>query len=154
MSATATLPAAVHDWHPDTPTAHFDLMLRMIPHPMSDDGQQRQCRRGITPDVELGAALALADMAAGSSAVQAQAQARLHTAGAGAEGMTDEEEMASTRLSLQLGRVGVQQSPSCSSSSSAGRPSGPPPAPAPSAAPGAAAHHGPRPRHMLTEVSI
>jgi hypothetical protein len=128
----------------------------MIPHPMSDDGQQRQCRRGITPDVELGAALALADMAAGSSAVQAQAQAqaRLHTAGAGAEGMTDEEEMASTRLSLQLGRVGVQQSPSCSSSSSAGRPSGPPPAPAPSAAPGAAAHHGPRPRHMLTEVSI
>jgi len=27
MSATATLPAAVHDWHPDTPTAYFDLML-------------------------------------------------------------------------------------------------------------------------------
>ncbi|CAD6268387.1 unnamed protein product [Miscanthus lutarioriparius] len=112
---------------------------------MSDGGGdgQRQCRRGITPDVELGAALALADMAAGSSVVQpqAQARARLHTA----EEMTDDEEMASTRLSLQLGRVGVQQSPSCSSSSSAGRP------PAPSAAPGAA-HHGPRPRHMLTEA--
>ncbi|XP_066357662.1 transcription factor HY5-like [Miscanthus floridulus] len=108
---------------------------------MSDGGGdgQRQCRRGITPDVELGAALALADMAAGSSVVQARA--RLHTA----EEMTDDEEMASTRLSLQLGRVGVQQSPSCSSSSSAGRP------PAPSAAPGAA-HHGPRPRHMLTEA--
>ena len=103
--------------------------------PMSDggDGQQRrrQCRRGIvTPDVELGAALALADMAAGSSAVQ----------------MTDDEEMASTRLSLQLGRVGVHQSPSCSSSSSAGRPSAAP------GGSGAAAHHGPRPRHMLTEV--
>ena len=116
--------------------------------PMSDggDGQQRrrQCRRGIvTPDVELGAALALADMAAGSSAVQAQA--RLHTAG-GAEEMTDDEEMASTRLSLQLGRVGVHQSPSCSSSSSAGRPSAAP------GGSGAAAHHGPRPRHMLTEV--
>jgi len=70
---------------------------------MSDGGGdgQRQCRRGITPDVELGAALALADMAAGSSVVQARA--RLHTA----EEMTDDEEMASTRLSLQLGRVGV-----------------------------------------------
>ncbi|KAG0520098.1 hypothetical protein BDA96_08G044200 [Sorghum bicolor] len=102
--------------------------------PMSDGGdgqQQRQCRRGIvTPDVELGAALALADMAAGSSAVQ----------------MTDDEEMASTRLSLQLGRVGVHQSPSCSSSSSAGRPSAAP------GGSGAAAHHGPRPRHMLTEA--
>ncbi|CAD6270510.1 unnamed protein product [Miscanthus lutarioriparius] len=111
---------------------------------MSDGGGdgQRQCRRGITPDVELCAALALADMAAGSNAVQAQATARLHTP----QEMTDDEEMASTRLSLQLGRVGVQQSPSCSSSSSAGRP---PSAPAP--APGAA-HHGPRPRHMLTEA--
>jgi len=60
--------------------------------------------------------------------------------------MTDDEEMASTRLSLQLGRVGVHQSPSCSSSSSAGRPSAAP------GGSGAAAHHGPRPRHMLTEV--
>ncbi|XP_066357030.1 transcriptional activator TAF-1-like [Miscanthus floridulus] len=81
-------------------------------------------------------------MAAGSNAVQAQATARLHTP----QEMTDDEEMSSTRLSLQLGRVGVKQSPSCPSSSSAARP---PSAPAP--APGAA-HHGPRPRHMLTEA--
>jgi hypothetical protein len=102
----------------------------------SGDGQQRQCRRGVAPDVELGAALALADMAAGSGAsgvveAQAAAAAQNHAA----EEMTDDEETAaSTRLSLRLGRVGVGvvQSPSCSSSS------------------GAAAAH---PRHiMLTEV--
>ena len=96
-----------------------------------DDGQQRQCRRGVAvaADVELGAALALADMAAGSGA-SAVVAAQNHAA----EEMTDDEETAaSTRLSLRLGRVGVGvvQSPSCSSSS------------------GAAAH----PQHiMLTEV--
>ncbi|AQK39324.1 Basic-leucine zipper (bZIP) transcription factor family protein [Zea mays] len=97
-----------------------------------DDGQQRQCRRGVAvaADVELGAALALADMAAGSGA-SAVVAAQNHAA----EEMTDDEETAaSTRLSLRLGRVGVGvvQSPSCSSSS------------------GAAAAH---PRHiMLTEA--
>ncbi|RLN27945.1 G-box-binding factor 1-like [Panicum miliaceum] len=122
---------------------------------MSDDqqhdgGGQRQCRRGITPDVELGAALALADMAGSSvgfgaahERAQEKAKARpavvqLRTAAAAEEAMTDDEEMASTRLSLQLGRVGIQSS-SCSSGSSAGRPSAP-------------ATHGPRPRHMLTEA--
>ncbi|RCV36201.1 hypothetical protein SETIT_7G299100v2 [Setaria italica] len=121
---------------------------------MSDDqqqhsGGQRQCRRGITPDVELGAALALADMA-GSSVAQAKAARpavqQLRTAAA-EEAMTDDEEMASTRLSLQLGMVGIQSS-SCSSGSSAGRPSRQL-APAPAAATGT---HGPRPRHTLTEA--
>jgi hypothetical protein len=142
-------PAAVIDWHP--PTAVPSI-------PMSDDqqhgGGQRQCRRGITPDVELGAALALADMAGSSVGLgpaheraQAKGKARpavvqLHTGAGAEEAMTDDEEMASTRLSLQLGRVGIQSS-SCSSGSSAGRPSSRQPAPA---------THGPRPRHMLTEV--
>ncbi|WVZ88398.1 hypothetical protein U9M48_034924 [Paspalum notatum var. saurae] len=110
---------------------------------MSDD--QRQCRRGgiSTADVEqeLGAALALADMAGVVEAPRAPA------AGAGAEPerhqMTatdeeedeEEEEMASTRLSLQLGRVGIQSPSSVQQQ--------PPPA-----------HHGPssRPRHALTEA--
>ncbi|CAN6349013.1 unnamed protein product [Urochloa humidicola] len=108
---------------------------------MSDDqqhsGSQRQCRRrGITPDVELGAALALADMAGTSVAQQAKART---AAAASEEAMTDDDDMASTRLSLQLGRVGIQSS-SCSSGSSAGRPSA------------AAGTHGPRPRHTLTEA--
>ncbi|KAG2614922.1 hypothetical protein PVAP13_3NG019300 [Panicum virgatum] len=130
---------------------------------MSDDqqrgggGGQRQCRRGITPDVELGAALALANMAGcsvglGPAAERAQPKAKarpavvqLHTCAAAEEAMSDDEEMASTRLSLQLGMVGIQSS-SCSS---AGRPSSRQPAPAHAAAP---ATHGPRPRHMLTEA--
>nr|CAB3459423.1 unnamed protein product [Digitaria exilis] len=105
---------------------------------MSDD--QRQCRRAsITPDVELGAALALADMAGGGAQSQA---VRMHTAMT-----TDEDEMASTRLSLQLGRVGIQSSSCSSGGSSAGRtPRQTAPA---SAATGA---HGPRPRHVLTEA--
>ena len=129
---------------------------------MSDDqqrggGGQRQCRRGITPDVELGAALALADMAGssvglGPAAERAQAKAKARrpaavpSGAAAEEAMTDDDEMASTRLSLQLGMVGIQSS-SCSS---AGRPSSRQPAPAHAAAP---ATHGPRPRHMLTEVT-
>lgn len=123
---------------------------------MSDDDQrgggQRQCRRhGISVDVELGAALALADMAAaaapgvglalgpgpGPSAAAPPAERRME--------VTDEEEMASTRLSLELGKVGIHSS-SCSSSSSAGRP-------ARQAAPASSTPAGPtRPRHMLTEV--
>ncbi|CAN6330579.1 unnamed protein product [Urochloa humidicola] len=128
---------------------------------MSDDqqqqhggGGQRQCRRrGITPDVELGAALALADMA-GSGVAQAKARTavqvhKLHTAAAAAseEAMTDDDEMASTRLSLQLGRVGIQSSSCSSGGSSAGRPSSRQPAPAV-----AAGTHGPRPRQTLTEA--
>uniref|UniRef100_A0A0E0G8S6 Uncharacterized protein n=1 Tax=Oryza nivara TaxID=4536 RepID=A0A0E0G8S6_ORYNI len=58
----------------------------------------------------------------------------------------DETEMASTRLSLEQGKVGIQSSPPCSSSSSAGHPTMQPAATA-TAAPG----YGPRPRHMLTE---
>lgn len=134
-------PPSVIDWH--APTA-----LLPIPPMMSDD--QRQCQRGIiTPDVELGAALALADMA--GSGAQAQAKAvpvRMHTAGADEAAMTtDDDEMASTRLSLQLGRVGIQSSSCSSGGSSAGRRT--PRQPAPAAA------HGPRPRHqVLTEVTI
>ncbi|CAN6339703.1 unnamed protein product [Urochloa humidicola] len=126
---------------------------------MSDDQQQqhgggghRQCRRrGITPDVELGAALALADMA-GSGVAQAKARTavQLHTAAAVSdEAMTDDDEMASTRLSLQLGRVGIQSSSCSSGGSSAGRPSSRQPAPPPAAAAGT---HGPRPRQTLTEA--
>ncbi|KAJ1264796.1 hypothetical protein BS78_08G028900 [Paspalum vaginatum] len=83
---------------------------------MSDD--QRQCRRGgISTDVELGAALALADMAGVAAAIgpagakqEQEEQAPRAAAAAGAEHhqMTtdeDEEEMVSTRLSLQLGRA-------------------------------------------------
>ncbi|KAF8657916.1 hypothetical protein HU200_059726 [Digitaria exilis] len=131
-------PAAVIDWHPSThpPPAALPIPTHT---PMSDD--QRQCRRAsITPDVELGAALALADMAGGGAQSQA---VRMHTAMT-----TDEDEMASTRLSLQLGRVGIQSSSCSSGGSSAGRtPRQTAPA---SAATGA---HGPRPRHVLTEVT-
>ncbi|CAL5098221.1 unnamed protein product [Urochloa decumbens] len=122
---------------------------------MSDDqqhgGGQRQCRRrGITPDVELGAALALADMAGSSAKARPAVQVhQLHTAAASGDAMTDDEEMASTRLSLQLGRVGIQSS-SCSSGSSAGRASSRQPASPPAAAAGT--HHGPRPRQTLTEA--
>ncbi|CAN6344458.1 unnamed protein product [Urochloa humidicola] len=122
---------------------------------MSDDqqhsgGGQRQCRQGITPDVELGAALALADMA-GSGVAQTKARPavqvhQLQTAAAASEeAMTDDDEMASTRLSLQLGRVGIQSSSCSSGGSSAGRP--------PSRQQAAAAGtHGPRPRQTLTEA--
>ncbi|CAN6325872.1 unnamed protein product [Urochloa humidicola] len=122
---------------------------------MSDDqqhsgGGQRQCRRGITPDVELGAALALADMA-GSGVAQTKARPavqvhQLQTAAAASEeAMTDDDEMASTRLSLQLGRVGIQSSSCSSGGSSAGRPSSRQQA-------AAAGTHGPRPRQTLTEA--
>ncbi|KAL6642287.1 hypothetical protein ACP70R_020468 [Stipagrostis hirtigluma subsp. patula] len=144
-------PLSIH-WHltPTHPTRQ-----------MSDDqhgggGGQRQCRRrGITVDFELGAALALADMAGlglGSAAMQAQPQPRppvqLHTAGAGRmakheEEEEDEEMVASTRLSLELGKVAIPSS-SGSSSSSAGR--------AATAAAAVPAHSPSKPRHMLTEA--
>ncbi|TVU50924.1 hypothetical protein EJB05_02321, partial [Eragrostis curvula] len=144
---------------------------------MSDDqrssgndggGGQLQCRRrrGVTVDVELGAALALADMAAaggGSScgvglalgtgpdaagAASRQQQEPPPRETAAEQMVTDEdEEMASTRLSLELGKVGIHSS-SCSSSSSAGRPARQ--AAATATAPGGA--HGPRPRHVLSEA--
>ncbi|CAM0148918.1 unnamed protein product [Urochloa decumbens] len=120
---------------------------------MSDDSDgQRQCRRGVTVDVELDAAMALADMAGvgpdqppaphhrPSSAHQAAAPPLAE----------DEEELASTRLSLELGKVGIQSASPCSSSSSAGHPHQPPPHAAMPAAP--AAGYGPRPRHTLTEA--
>jgi hypothetical protein len=129
----------------------------------SSSGGHRQCRRRgiVTPDVELGAALALADMAAhqakaprpGPAAVVQQQQQHHQPpppphAAAAVTTTDDEEEMASTRLSLQLGRVGIRSSPSRSSSSSAGRPSRQP-------APAMGTTHGPgRPRQTstLTEV--
>ncbi|KAK3139358.1 hypothetical protein QOZ80_5AG0382050 [Eleusine coracana subsp. coracana] len=128
---------------------------------MSDD--QRQCRRrGITADVELGAARALADMAAGSSAgvglalgpgpgpgpAAAEPNKRDDDPAPAAAHrqlmmeVTDEEEMASTRLSLELGKVGIHSS-SCSSAAAAT---------ATATAPPAGAHGPSRPRHMLTEA--
>jgi hypothetical protein len=114
---------------------------------MSDDQ-----RGGISVDVELGAALALADMAATGSTASAglslgptptpakrgddpvpAAQQKQRDAAGEQQSMTDEEEMESTRLSLELGKASIH---SCSWSS-AGRPA----APAVS-----------RPRHILTEV--
>nr|AAC49558.1 DNA-binding factor of bZIP class [Oryza sativa Japonica Group] len=115
---------------------------------MSDDhsgggGEQRQCRRGFAVDVvELGAALALADMA--GAAVKPAMQLQLQPTAA----QEEDEEMATTRLSLQLGNnVGsIIQSSSCSSSgSSAGLPAPPAAAAAPATA------YGTKPLHMLTE---
>ncbi|KAL6906104.1 hypothetical protein ACP4OV_003705 [Aristida adscensionis] len=151
--------------HTPTPaTAVSDASRIAAPQPMSDDqhsgdgggGGQRQCRRprGITADVELGAALALADMAGlglGSAAQRAQpaahgaAQEMTTTAKQEEEDDDDEEMVASTRLSLELGKVGFQSSSGSSSSSAA--------AAAAAAAATAPAGHGPsRPRHMLTEA--
>ncbi|XP_040384701.1 translation initiation factor IF-2-like [Oryza brachyantha] len=116
----------------------------------SSDGQ-RQCHRraGVTVDVELDAAMALADMA-GASPGQPEAPPpppEQHAAQAAAKAeQEDEAELASTRLSLELGKVGIQSSSPCSSSSSAGHPALQPAAA--TAAPG----YGPRPRHMLTEA--
>jgi hypothetical protein len=64
----------------------------------------------------------------------------------------DDEELASTRLSLELGIVGIQSSPCSSSSSGAGQQ---PPTHAAAAAASSAAvpGYGPnRPRNVLTEV--
>ncbi|TVT98102.1 hypothetical protein EJB05_56614, partial [Eragrostis curvula] len=124
---------------------------------MSDDSDgQRQCRRGAAVDVhELDAAMALADMAgvgpdqpqqAPSSAQHALAP---HHQASSAAAEREDEELASTRLSLELGKVGIHQSSPCSSGSSgAGHPHHPP-----QLAPAAATSgYGPRPRHMLTEA--
>ncbi|KAM3255723.1 hypothetical protein ACQJBY_048730 [Aegilops geniculata] len=113
---------------------------------MSDRSGQRQCRRGVSGDVELDAAMALANMAgvSGPAAVPAVHPAAPQHGGSREE----EEELASTRLSLELGKVGIQAS-SCSSGSSAGCPSRQTRVPV--AAPGGGGY-GPRPRHTLTEA--
>ncbi|CAO2147703.1 unnamed protein product [Urochloa humidicola] len=126
----------------------------------SSDGQ-RQCRRAVTVDVELDAAMALADMA-GVGPDQPPPQPALHhrpsSAQAAAPPLTtaaeDEEELASTRLSLELGKVGIQSASPCSSSSSAGHPPHhhQPPPHAAMPAPAPATGYGPRPRHTLTEA--
>ncbi|EEC67695.1 hypothetical protein OsI_35163 [Oryza sativa Indica Group] len=96
--------------------------------------------------------MALADMP-GAAPGQPEASPPPHAtqeaaAAAVAKGeQEDEAEMASTRLSLELGKVGIQSSSPCSSSSSAGHP-----AMQPAAAATAAPGYGPRPRHMLTEA--
>ncbi|KAJ1274351.1 hypothetical protein BS78_05G056000 [Paspalum vaginatum] len=111
---------------------------------MSDDSDgQRQCR--VTGDVELDAAMALADMAGVGPAVVQRATPPPPPVPSQAAA-EDEEELASTRLSLELGKVGIQSSssPCSSSSSAAGQPHHQPVA--------AAAGYGPRPRHMLTEA--
>uniref|UniRef100_A0A453K8Y8 Uncharacterized protein n=1 Tax=Aegilops tauschii subsp. strangulata TaxID=200361 RepID=A0A453K8Y8_AEGTS len=115
--------------------------------PMSDRSGQRQCRRGVSGDVELDAAMALANMAgvSGPAALPAVHPAAPQHGGSREE----EEELASTRLSLELGKVGIQAS-SCSSGSSAGCPSRQTRVPV--AAPGGGGY-GPRPRHTLTEVT-
>ncbi|XBH68722.1 hypothetical protein VPH35_096796 [Triticum aestivum] len=113
---------------------------------MSDRSGQRQCRRGVSGDVELDAAMALANMAgvSGPAALPAVHPAAPQHGGSREE----EEELASTRLSLELGKVGIQAS-SCSSGSSAGCPSRQTRVPV--AAPGGGGY-GPRPRHTLTEA--
>ncbi|WVZ54368.1 hypothetical protein U9M48_005176 [Paspalum notatum var. saurae] len=135
---------------------------------MSDDSDgQRQCRRGrVTGDVELDAAMALADMAGVGPAAGEPAGAQRGTPppppvpSQGAAAAEDEEELASTRLSLELGKVGIQSSSSpCSSSSSA---AGHPQQQqhhhhhhhhhAQQQHLAAATGYGPRPRHMLTEA--
>ncbi|GJN06962.1 hypothetical protein PR202_ga24746 [Eleusine coracana subsp. coracana] len=122
---------------------------------MSDDSDgQRQCRRGANVDVhELDAAMALADMAGVGPDQQPQPHAP--AAAAAHPRQVEDEELASTRLSLELGKVGIQSSP-CSSSSSAGHHHHHPSAQQqhqPRLMPAAAVSgYGPRPRHMLTEA--
>ncbi|KAG8050605.1 hypothetical protein GUJ93_ZPchr0009g226 [Zizania palustris] len=100
----------------------------------------------------IGAALALADMAGSAGKPPPPPPPPQLVQPATTQAMTqyddDEEEMATTRLSLQLGNVGIQSSPSCSS---AGRPAPPPPVATTAPAPPPPAGYGPRPRHMLTE---
>uniref|UniRef100_A0A0D9XX20 BZIP domain-containing protein n=1 Tax=Leersia perrieri TaxID=77586 RepID=A0A0D9XX20_9ORYZ len=119
-----------------------------------DEQQQRQCHRRRGGDVapvdvvELGAALALADMAGAVAAKKAVAAAPPPPM------MQDEdEEMATTRLSLQLGNNSNNiHSSSCSSSgSSAGRPAPPPPPPAANVTATSSGYGCIKPRQMLTE---
>ncbi|XP_047071641.1 bZIP transcription factor 16-like [Lolium rigidum] len=113
----------------------------------SDRSGQRQCRRGATGDVELDAAMALADMAGVPAAPSAGQQ---NPAPPPRHAEEEEEELASTRLSLELGKVGIQASPCSSSSSAGGCPSRAQQA-LPAATAGTAGY-GPRPRHALTEA--
>lgn len=115
----------------------------------SSDGE-RQCRRGVAVDVELDAAMVLANMAGAPPAVQMPPVQ--HTTAQATAAEHEDEELASTRLSLELGKVGIQSS-SCSSSSSAGNPAQQALQVATAAAAAAAAPgYGPRPRHMVTEA--
>ncbi|KAL5204963.1 hypothetical protein ABZP36_009834 [Zizania latifolia] len=143
----------------------------------SSDGH-RQFRRGVTIDVELDAAMALADMAgAGPGEPPASAEHPSHRAAqvnplsttaacaapvasglqrlillcaarcqqaASASDEHEDEEITSTRLSLELGKVGIQSSPPCSTNSTAGHPA--------LQVAAASSSFGPRPRHMLTEA--
>ncbi|CAD6254739.1 unnamed protein product [Miscanthus lutarioriparius] len=127
---------------------------------MSEDSDgQRQCRRGVTVDVELDAAMALADMAGVGPAGEQQLPPVRHAPPPPPPPTTqeDEEELASTRLSLELGKVGIQASP-CSSSSSAGGGGHPPhhahhhQAYQQQPVPATAAGSGTRPPHALTEA--
>ncbi|XP_071676979.1 uncharacterized protein [Lolium perenne] len=113
----------------------------------SERSGQRQCRHGATGDVELDAAMALADMAGVPAAPSAGQQ---HPEPPPRQHAEEEEELASTRLSLELGKVGIQASPCSSSSSAGGCPSRAQQA-LPAATAGTAGY-GPRPRHALTEA--
>ncbi|XP_047085090.1 G-box-binding factor 1-like [Lolium rigidum] len=119
----------------------------------ADGGQLRQCRRVGSADVELHAAMALADMAG----VEHHALPTQHHHAAAAlpqQAATEheeDEELASTRLSLELGNVGLQSSPCSSSSSGAGQQHQPMHAAAAAAA--AVTGYGTsRPRNVLTEA--
>jgi hypothetical protein len=126
---------------------------------MSEDSDgQRKCPRGGVDVHELDAAMALADMA--GAGPDRQQQRRRHVApppvqhaltppqAAGRE----DEELASTRLSLELGKVGIQSSSPCCSSSSAGPQQQQQPPLVPAAA--AVSGYGPRPRNMPTQAEM
>ncbi|XP_047087302.1 G-box-binding factor 1-like [Lolium rigidum] len=118
----------------------------------ADGGQLRQCRRVGSADVELHAAMALADMAGVEH--HALPSPQHHHAALPQQAATEheeDEEMASTRLSLELGNVGLQSSPCSSSSSGAGQQHQPMHAAAAAAA--AVTGYGTsRPRNVLTEA--
>uniref|UniRef100_A0ACD5X0W3 Uncharacterized protein n=1 Tax=Avena sativa TaxID=4498 RepID=A0ACD5X0W3_AVESA len=148
-------------WHRSPPCVCPALLLArpadtvrdLIPMPATtdrDDGHQRQCRRVGSADVELHAAMALADMAGVDHPLPAQQHHHASAAVPQATTEHEDEELASTRLSLELGNVGIQSSPCSSSSSGAGQHQPLQAASSAAALPG----YGPssRPRSMLTEA--
>uniref|UniRef100_A0ACD5X851 Uncharacterized protein n=1 Tax=Avena sativa TaxID=4498 RepID=A0ACD5X851_AVESA len=150
-------------WHRSPPCVCPALLLArpadtvrdLIPMPATtdrDDGHQRQCRRVGSADVELHAAMALADMAGVDHPLPAQQHHHASAAVPQATTEHEDEELASTRLSLELGNVGIQSSPCSSSSSGAGQHQPLQAASSAAALPG----YGPssRPRSMLTEVKV
>jgi hypothetical protein len=102
---------------------------------MSDDSDGHwQCRRrGANVQQELDAAMALADMAGVGPDQQQRPQQQER-----------EEELASTRLSLELGKVGIQP---CSSAAHGHHPAQQQQPLMP-----VSSGYGPRARHVLTEV--